>query len=281
MDHAHQTSTLLDPSDVTIPCISSATANVLLAPRKVSVLSHNSSAQRLLSESEVAAYQCDGYVIVHNLYAEEEMLTWKEIVRRNVDSDDPAVRAATYKSGVRVWMAEDFDPYLLEAMRDKAVLSILNQLIGPSVEFLSAKAVFKSSDVGFGSPWHQDWQYWHGATKISVWIALDHASRDNGCLKVLPGSHTAHLSHTSQQYEEGFDNRIAPNQVEESRAVTAAVTRGSAIFFHDMLAHSSFPNASGQDRWSFISTYRSGAVKDDANVWQHPLVVSGESVNAP
>ena len=74
-------------------------------------------------------------------------------------------------------------------MKDVCVVSILNRIIGPNVEFLSVKSVYKNKFTRFGSPWHQDWYYWKGANKISVWIALDDATPENGCLKMIAGSH--------------------------------------------------------------------------------------------
>ena len=46
--------------------------------------------------------------------------------------------------------------------------------MGGDVAFLSAKVVLKDSRVDFPSPWHQDWHYWLGSEKTSVWIATAH-----------------------------------------------------------------------------------------------------------
>ena len=53
--------------------------------------------------------------------------------------------------------------------------------------------VFKNEAMTFASPWHQDWSYWYGAHKLSIWVALDDATVENGCLKLFPGSHKSAL----------------------------------------------------------------------------------------
>lgn len=220
-----------------------------------------------LTREQVAAYHGDGFVIVPGLYPDQTMLEWKRILSKAVERED-------LPAGVRVWNPAGFPAGLLDAMRDEHVTPILHQLIGPSVEFLSAKAVFKNPKVTMASPWHQDWFYWHGASKLSIWIALDDATPDNGCLMFLRGSHTR-VFRMKQVGGVGFVNQIDPSEIDPARVQTIAVKRGDAVFFHDLAVHSSYPNKTGADRWSFISTYRDASVRDTSelsgNLWKEPL----------
>jgi ectoine hydroxylase-related dioxygenase (phytanoyl-CoA dioxygenase family) len=163
-------------------------------------------------------------------------------------------------------------------MIEPNIVAMLNQIIGPDLEFLSAKAVFKSAAVKFGSPWHQDWFYWGGPTKLSVWIALDDATPDNGCLIFAQGTHHAVLPKYRDEAN-AFSERVTAETLAPFKKVDLAVKRGDAVIFHDLAAHSSHPNPSGKDRWSFISTYRSGAIADSSKVWEKALSVTGKSVN--
>ncbi|MAE61501.1 MAG: hypothetical protein CMJ49_09120 [Planctomycetaceae bacterium] len=228
-----------------------------------------------LSEDQVAAFGSDGFVVVENLYDGATMAEWKRVVLEVMEAE-----SAFHESGVRVWMADAIHPMFRDAMSDAHVAAMLRQLIGANVEFLSAKAVYKNAETSFATPWHQDWQYWFGPTKLSVWIALDEATPENGCLKVLRGSHVKHFEHLHLDGEQGFVNQIEPEQVAEWSPVEVALPVGGAVFFHDQLVHSSHPNTSGQDRWSMISTYRDASVKDESSVWQNSVVVSGRSVNS-
>jgi ectoine hydroxylase-related dioxygenase (phytanoyl-CoA dioxygenase family) len=227
----------------------------------------------MIDTTQIEQYHRDGYLIVRNLYDADAIARWRDEVRQLYSQDD-----APNDHGVRVWMADALPPFLLDAMTDDRVPPILTKLVGPDVEFLSVKLVHKDGAIDFGTPWHQDWHYWLGSEKLSVWIALDDATPDNGCLKVIPGSHKRQF--TNQRHETAsFSNRIDDAQLEGLPVVDAIMRRGDALFFSDRTVHGSYPNGNGQPRWSFISTYRSAAVRDDSQVWQTPLVVAGRSVN--
>eukprot|EP00947_MAST-08B_sp_MAST-8B-sp1_P004502 g4502.t1 len=179
-------------------------------------------------------------------------------------------------SGVAVWFCEDIPEFFgrkLASAESPVVAAAAAIMDAPSVEFLSAKPVCKTGKIKFASPWHQDWMYWTGAPKLSVWLAVDDAEEENGCLKVLPGSHSALLDHGSFAQKEGFDFRASDDAVDRMAAdlgrsvVSVPLASGSAIFFSDMLAHASHPNTSGDDRYSLIPTYRSGQVDDTSSTW--------------
>jgi len=180
---------------------------------------------------------------------------------------------------VRVWMADNLDPFSSAQFQSPRMTAILQQLIGPNVEFLSYKAVFKNAKTAFRSPWHQDWAYWHGSPKLSVWIALDEATPENGCLQLIPGSQRAVIEMKEVEDVKGFGRRITDDQVAGMPIVTAPVPRGAGIFFHDLALHASCPNINGQDRWSVIPTYRDAAQADSSTIWQTAVVISGSSVN--
>src|SRR5687768_8116760 len=110
-------------------------------------------------------------------------------------------------------MSDVIHPVLKEAMRDDKVVPILHQIVGPNLEFLSAKAVFKNAKTAFPSPWHQDWFYWEGPHKVSIWIALDDATPANGCLKFVPGAHKK-VFEKKVVNETAFVNRIADKDLE-------------------------------------------------------------------
>jgi len=227
-----------------------------------------------LSAEQVGTFKRDGFVIASGLYDAEEMLRWKQAIQDFLGDEVEAVS----DTGVRVWMVEVFPPALIDSMRDEKVTPILKQLIGPSVEFLSAKAVFKNAATSFPSPWHQDWYYWKGPSKLSVWIALDDATPENGCLKFIPGTHKKQMPNRLWEGAR-FGNRIDDEHLEGLPVQTVSCKRGDAVFFHDLAVHSSHPNVNGQDRWSMISTYRDASVKDDSAVWKSSMVLCGESVN--
>jgi phytanoyl-CoA hydroxylase len=218
--------------------------------------------------THAAAFARDGYVIAENLFTRDEMAEAKResqrvlAMKRNASDGNRDDQARNRDNGVNVGLA-GHSPFIRGLHADPRIVDILAEIIGPNIEFWSDKAVYKSASVDFGSPWHQDWPYWHGAHKYSVWIALDDATPENGCLKLVPGTHAGLMNHGGTDNDgAGFWNRMRPEDVDESKAVVAAVRAGTCIIFHDLALHSSFPNTSGKDRWSIISTYRDASQDD-------------------
>lgn len=200
-------------------------------------------------------YETSGFEIVRGLFAREEVAALKAEIRRLLETHHAS-------GGVFVGLAANSQVFR-ELAADPRLLDALEPIVGPDIEFLSDKVVYKTAETDFGSPWHQDWPYWKGAHKVSVWIALDKATPENGCLKLLPGSHTALANHDGDDGGTGlFGHRLAPGAVDESQALIAPCEPGDAIIFHDLTLHSSFPNTSGADRWALISTYRSASEPD-------------------
>jgi hypothetical protein len=239
-----------------------------------------------LSPAQLEQYDRDGYLVVRGLYSDAQMVEWKRILRE-VFVADAAAKGLDHWSkvvpnGIAVWTPWAMHPAMRASMQDAHVTPILRQLIGPHIEFLGGKAVFKASST-IPTPWHQDAFYWEGTTKTSVWIALDDATPDNGCLIYIPGSHKRVFPKTVHAGK-NFINRVDEQHLAGLPRETLAVKRGDAVFFHDRAMHASHPNTTGKDRWSFISTYRDASVVDDPmpipkEAWKKPMLVCGASVN--
>jgi len=216
-----------------------------------------------LTNEQQAAWERDGFLGIEELFQEDEIPS----IIAEVDSVLVEVREEARAAGRPVEQILASGVYVgLSVKRaffrkvacDPRLLDPLEGLIGPEIGFLSDKVVFKDQAVDYESPWHQDWAYWGGSHKISVWIALDEATCENGCLRILPGSHRAAVEHDQARNVPGFGNRLDPAErgLDMSRAVTLPAHPGTGIFFHDLTLHASLPNRSGKDRRALIITYR-------------------------
>ena len=215
------------------------------------------------TETIAATFERDGYLIVPDLFTADEAARLKTEMQAILDEVARERRAETgedeaviFNAGVHVGLASR-SPKFREWVADSRILDVLEPILGPDIEFLSDKAVFKDHDTDFGSPWHQDHPYWVGSHKISLWVALDEATVANGCLKLVPGSHRTEIEHADVDDGHGFAYRMGDQDALEAEAVTAPLPVGGAIVFHDLTLHASHENASGADRWVWIPTYRS------------------------
>ena len=216
-----------------------------------------------LTDVQRAAWERDGFLVIENLFAAEEIpriIDEVESVLAEVREEQRAAgkpAGQSLASGVYVGLSVK-RALFRQIARDARLLDSLEGLIGPQIGFLSDKVVFKDRAVDYESPWHQDWAYWGGSHKISVWVALDEATPENGCLQILPGSHRAAVEHDQVRGVPGFGNRLDPSErgLDLSRATTVPAGPGAAIFFHDLTLHASLPNRSGKERRALIITYR-------------------------
>ena len=225
-----------------------------------------------MSAVDAAAFQRDGCLLVHGMWSVEEASAIRAAVERVLEGGLDA-------TGVRVFAPERTPADLLRVCTEDPMRTAVQTIIGPRVEFLSVKPAVKTSRITTASPWHQDWPYWKGAHKVSAWIALDPAEVDNGCLRVVAGSHTRAWDHRRHEAG-GFGNRVAEEDVVEAFGAAALrsmpMAPGDVLFFHDRLLHGSHPNRSGRDRWSLIPTYRDASVADDhtlPELWRAPIAL--------
>jgi ectoine hydroxylase-related dioxygenase (phytanoyl-CoA dioxygenase family) len=218
------------------------------------------------------ALERDGYAIVHHLFSVDEVKELKREIQRIVaevkgEADEAGIDPSTLmRSGVYVGLAARSEIFQ-RAVSDSRLLDVLEVAMGSHIEFLSDKVVFKNAGTDYGSPWHQDWPYWLGTHKWSVWVALDDATIENGTLRVIPGSHNQAREHYDPGDGIAFSNRITEGQVDEEQAVTATVEAGGAVFFHDLTIHGSHPCTIRQDRWVWIPTYRRAGAEDPDYSW--------------
>jgi hypothetical protein len=150
---------------------------------------------------------------------------------------------------------EDEHARFRELLDSPRVRGVAAQLIGEDVQMFQTMALVKPPLIGSEKPWHQDNAYFKYAPLEGVcgfWLALDDASRENGCMHVLPGWHRRggfrHV-HTN-------DCQILPERVRPEEAVAVELPAGGAMFFSGMLPHQTPPNRSPYRRRALQFHYR-------------------------
>jgi len=215
------------------------------------------------TKTEVEQYHRDGFIVEKGLLSEAELVPLRCAVDEVLaEVRQEAIAAGKdpeglFASGVYVGLSLRREIFR-QIARHPRLLDNLEALIGKDIGFLSDKVAFKGKGVTFNSPWHQDWSYWGGSNKLSVWVALDRATPENGCLQVLPGSHLKPIEHDHVSSAQGFGNRLdlAQRGLDMSKVVTVPAEPGDAIYFHDLALHASLPNRTGEERRALIITYR-------------------------
>jgi len=220
--------------------------------------------QRPLDE----AFQRDGFVVVPDLITREEAHALKQETQTVISAAAREAREQGedvprfIKAGVFVGLSIRSE-VCRRVAGDPRLLDVIEELIGPNILFWSDKVVFKTDDTDFGTPWHQDWPYWRGLHKITLWIALDDVDEANGCLQLVRGSHRDSLQHQEGNGPAAsFGHQLAVSMIDPARVVTVPAPAGTAVAFHDLTAHASHPNRAHADRYALAITYKDAAAED-------------------
>ena len=140
------------------------------------------------------------------------------------------------------------------------VAPVASDALGAPVEAFGATYVIKPAGVGLPTRWHQDGHPWEqrGITRaVSIGIALDRSTRENGCLLVIPGSHRlpAHPLREVTDPPNTFGAEIDPALVDESLAVAVELEPGDASIHHPNLVHGAEANTSSRPRRTLVLRY--------------------------
>ena len=204
-------------------------------------------------------YQRDGYLICRELIdtatvqcLREETVAIACGLRGAIPGVVPGgmVRDGLDESALASVLAVHFphkiSPLMRQAIKHPAIVEVLTQLIGPDVKCMQSMLFVKNAGKP-GQAWHQDESFipTQDASLTGVWIALDDATIDNGCLWVQPGSHaTRHLWPSRPCNDARFDG--APESFgwpwAQEGGVAAEVAAGSVIFFNGYTLHRSLDN---------------------------------------
>ena len=151
----------------------------------------------------------------------------------------------------------------------------VEQLLGGEVYHYHSKMVLKDALVGGAWAWHQDYGYWYQNGVLfpelcSVMIAVDAATRENGCLEVLRGSHRmGRINHILSGEQAGADRERVAEAEKRLEKVYCTMESGDAVFFHANTLHASGPNHSEHPRWAMICCYNA-AWNDPYKESHHP-----------
>jgi ectoine hydroxylase len=236
-----------------------------------------------LSDLQVATFSRDGYLVVRSfLDFEETELTLKaarqdQAIRINAME---VIDTQGRRTNLSLWNHPGDDIYGA-ICRSRRVVDSMEQLLGGEVYHYHSKLSAKEPKVGGAWEWHQDYGYWYQngclfPDMASVFIALDPATRENGCLQLIRGSHRmGRIEHGRFGSQTGADPERVNAALQRLEKVYCEMEPGDAIFFHGNTLHSSDANSSDKPRWGLICCYNAkdnDPYKDSHHPSYTPLV---------
>lgn len=227
-----------------------------------------------LTQEQLNRFHADGYLILEDLIDVEDV---DEILR--IWRADPLLAAETKENanfdgeeGLRTRLAYrpclGQDAYSALAQSGR-IVGPLEQIYAAPVDHYYSLNMRKDPHTG-GWAWHQDYGYHYKEffypDFISVMVALDPATRDNGCLRVVRGSnHLGRLEHAGMGSQLAADPARVKVALEQMEEIHCEMSPGSALYFDGNILHASNPNLSATGRWSMVYAY-----VPSTNIWMLP-----------
>lgn len=218
-----------------------------------------------LTPTEKLAYHEDGFLIKRSFFsaAETDLLyrlsTDDTVIGNSMDFNDQAGN----RTRLTLWFTPGDDSFGLMSRSERMVNAVAG-LLGNKGEVchFHSKVMQKEPKVGGAWEWHQDYGYWYKngflypEAMISVMVALTEATKENGCLQVLKGSHKMQrFEHNFAGEQQGADMDFVTAAEKICELVYVELQPGDVLFFHSNILHRSAANTSDKSRWSIISAY--------------------------
>ncbi len=242
-----------------------------------------------VNQEQIQQFQKDGFLIVEQLFSPQEARLLNEIAR--VDREmlsDATDRKDADGTITRLSVQNDLDDGSVFAavVRSRRMAETTQSLLGDEVYHYHHKVMLKEPLVGGAWEWHQDYGYWYNngclfPDMASCTIAIDHATKENGCLQVIRGSHLmGRVEHGTVGGQTGADMERVKAALDRMELVHIEAEPGTACFFHGNLLHRSDQNRSENPRWSLICCYntaRNDPYKDSKHPRYSPMEIWDDS----
>ncbi len=145
-------------------------------------------------------------------------------------------------------------PYFRALSRHPAIRAVVAGLFESGVRIFSDTLFMKPARHGIEAALHQDTAFWPKLepNAMNFWMAIDPTTVENGCLHVIPGTHTRDLPHHDDPVQA---HMLYDHEVDVSRQIPIELEPGAAIFFDSGLIHRSYPNRSDRSRRAYTAVY--------------------------
>jgi ectoine hydroxylase len=230
-----------------------------------------------LSKDVLNEYERNGFVIARRMFDDEEIGLLRRAAKEDRALDQHSFGRGDGEGGtvrLSLWNHPGDTIYGMFA-RCETIVNTAEMLLNGEVYHYHSKMIMKDPKVGGAWAWHQDYGYWYQNGVLfpdltSAFIAVDPATRENGCMQVLKGSHRmGRIDHVLTGDQAGADMERVREASKRLELVYVEMDPGDVLFFHSNLLHRSDQNRSEKPRWAMICCYNA-ARNDPYKEAHHP-----------
>ena len=179
------------------------------------------------------------------------------------------------------------DAFWARMILEPTLVDVAEKFLGPDVACFTAHYICKPPFDGHAVLWHQDGAYWKldPLEALTVWLAVDESTKENGCLRIIPGTQHAPIYQRSRREDvpnllfSASNQRAVDELIERHGVVEIELNPGDVSIHHPNVVHSSEPNTSAKRRCGLDLGYISATTRILADgVYLDPLLVRGRPI---
>ncbi|ANE48352.1 phytanoyl-CoA dioxygenase [Paenibacillus swuensis] len=244
----------------------------------------------MITEKDVEFYKENGYLLVRGVFNPQEVEEMREAVdaiiqraaQTKLDSNDAWQGDFLPKEELKKLVLKGFhDVHYHDAAFTRAIVhpnmkAVLTRIIGPNVQLHHSKMLVKPPENGAAFPMHQDYPYFphENHSMLAASVHLDRADEENGCLRVIPGSHRqGELPHVGSYYLNHKEYPITDG-------IPCVAEAGDVLFFNYLTIHGSESNKSSRTRRNILFQCRDASDYPTVNThfdWGMGLMIAGHN----
>lgn len=253
-----------------------------------------------LTPAQHEAFGREGYLVMRQLASAERIAAMRSITEdhlaRRVEPIEyeadvaypgaPASREAEGGDTVRRLLAAyDRDHWFADWAGDDRLTAIVGQLLDSPSVWLTPNhhncVMTKSPAYSSATAWHRDLRYWSFATPhlVNAWLALGDETPDNGCMRLLPGTHRMDIAPEQLDAAQFLREDEPANQTLIETAEYARLAPGDVLFFHAGVFHAAGANTGDTRKLAVVTSYfgRDNAPVDGTRSARRPAIPVRES----
>jgi|SRR5665811_661160 len=225
-----------------------------------------------VTNEDIRLFHEQGFLVIDGAFDAEEMRAGIEGVLDLIDGKNSEFKGVQFESKARDTVDTlprekkqdavrklarfvEYDVRLKALSEHPKLMDVVSRVVGDTPELFQDMALLKPPYIGREKPWHQDNAFFNlptDATICGVWIAMDEALPENGCMFIIPGSHhKGPVVHFNRRDWQICDTDVAINE-----AVAVPLKPGGCLIFHGLLHHGTPPSQSPRRRRALQFHYK-------------------------
>jgi hypothetical protein len=229
---------------------------------------------QLQSTRWVREYRQAGFVRIQGFFSAEDIQEIRDAIARYLRDTLPNVPITDRvleSDGISVrnlWRMEIHSEFFRKLSKRPTFSELLPEFLNGNPVCTGVETFNKPARVGSGVPWHQDNAYFclTPADSLTVWVALDPVTVENGAVRYLRGSHRHGLFAHATSGVQGNSMQLAGPPPVDGEECCATLEPGDVIFHHCQVLHRSEPNRTSKPRCGLLLVFRGEHTKEDPSL---------------